>query len=52
MRKWLWAALLGLPLVAVAGLAYANSQKAASGGFVCPLTGQELPCPKCCPMNP
>ena len=20
-------------------------------GYVCPVTGDELPCPKCCPLN-
>jgi hypothetical protein len=47
-RKWLWAALLALPL-AVAGAVYANSQQARS--FVCPITGETLPCEKCCPLN-
>jgi hypothetical protein len=23
----------------------------APAAFVCPLTGQELPCPNCCPLN-
>jgi len=23
----------------------------SSGGYICPLTGEELPCPKCCPLN-
>jgi hypothetical protein len=56
MRKWVWAALLALPL-GVAGLVYANTQwktgepPQASDGYVCPLTGEELPCPKCCPLN-
>lgn len=47
-RKWLWTALLALPL-AVAGVVYANSQQARS--YVCPITGEELPCPNCCPLN-
>ncbi len=47
-RKWLWTALLGLPL-AVAGVVYANSQ--VRSGYVCPITGEELPCPNCCPLN-
>lgn len=21
------------------------------GGYTCPLTGEQLPCPKCCPLN-
>jgi len=23
----------------------------SSGGYICPLTGEELPCAKCCPLN-
>ncbi len=46
-RKWLWAAMLALPL-AVAGVAYANSQ---GQSYTCPLTGEQLPCPNCCPLN-
>jgi hypothetical protein len=48
-RKWLWAALLAVPAVVAGGLAYANSQKAKS--YTCPITGEELPCPRCCPLN-
>jgi uncharacterized membrane protein len=48
-RKWLWVALLGLPVAVVGGLAYANHSQART--FTCPLTGEELPCPKCCPLN-
>lgn len=48
-RNWLWAALLGVPL-AVAGVVYAHSQQARSG-YVCPITGETLPCPNCCPLN-
>lgn len=46
-RTWLWTALLALPL-ALAGVVFANA-KARS--YTCPLTGEELPCPKCCPLN-
>ena len=48
-RKWLWAAVLVVPAVVVGGLAYANAQKV--GPYTCPLTGEELPCPKCCPLS-
>lgn len=24
---------------------------AKSGGYICPITGQVLPCPSCCPGN-
>ncbi|MFO0842267.1 MAG: hypothetical protein U0797_07685 [Gemmataceae bacterium] len=46
-RKWIWTALLAAPL-AVAGLAFANSQ---ARSYVCPITGETLPCEKCCPLN-
>lgn len=46
-RNWLWAALLAVP-VAVAGVVYANSH---TRSFTCPLTGEQLPCEKCCPLN-
>jgi len=48
-RKLLWVALLGLPLAVVGGLAYANTSQART--FTCPITGEELPCSKCCPLN-
>ncbi len=54
-RKWLLSAVLALPL-AVAGLAYAQNiapatQPQNAAGYICPLTGEELPCPMCCPLN-
>jgi hypothetical protein len=55
MRKWIYAALAALPLAVAGGLVYANTQGKANpqqaGGYVCPITGEELPCPKCCPLN-
>ena len=48
-RKWLWAAVLAVPGVVAGGLAYANSLKAEP--YTCPITGEELPCPKCCPLD-
>lgn len=58
MRKWIWAALAALPLAVGGGLAYAKSQSQGTeppqgnaGGYTCPLTGEELPCPNCCPLN-
>jgi hypothetical protein len=27
------------------------SMSAVSTGYICPLTGEELPCPDCCPLN-
>lgn len=52
MRRLMGAVAL-LALVALAGLVYAGVSAAGpeAGGFICPLTGHELPCPKCCPMN-
>lgn len=52
MRKWIWALLAALPLT-LGGLLYASSQArpASEEGFVCPLTGEELPCSNCCPLN-
>jgi hypothetical protein len=47
-RKWLWAALVAVPAV-VGGIAYASTAK--ERGYTCPLTGEELPCEKCCPLN-
>jgi hypothetical protein len=51
-RKLLVAGLLALP-IAIGGLVYAKatSAKPAQSGYTCPLTGEELPCPKCCPLN-
>ena len=56
-RKLLWAALLALPL-AVAGVVYgqALSQRrhqasAQSESYICPVTGEELSCPLCCPYS-
>lgn len=43
-------------LAVVSGLVYANSQKQAlkpeqaAASYVCPITGEELTCPKCCPL--
>jgi hypothetical protein len=58
-RKWLWTALLTLPLAAV-GVVYGKSltqrqaeqpQTGEAQGYTCPITGEELPCPNCCPLN-
>ena len=56
-RKWLWTVLLSLPVAVVSvvyGQGLARSQTAQpvrSEGYNCPLTGEELPCPRCCPLN-
>jgi hypothetical protein len=49
-RKWLVAALLAVPAAVGGGLAYANTTK-AKAAYNCPVTGEELPCEKCCPLN-
>jgi hypothetical protein len=58
-KKLGWVALLVVPLV-VAGLAYGQSlmrgqaerpQQVEAQGYTCPVTGEELPCPNCCPLN-
>ena len=57
-KTMIGAALLALPL-AVGGLVLANSQlgtpdepaRPQEQKFICPLTGEELPCPNCCPLN-
>lgn len=46
-RKCLLWSLLALPLAVVAVVS-ANSQVRP---YTCPLTGEELPCPKCCPLG-
>ena len=54
----LGAALVSLPLVA-GGLAIASAPKSTpeqkqqvnAEGYVCPVTGEELPCQGCCPLN-
>jgi hypothetical protein len=49
MCKWVLAALLALPLAVAGGLLFARAVGGAA--YVCPLTGEELPCPACCPLN-
>ncbi len=56
MRKLFWTALFLLPLALASGLVYAQAQGESpqppdTGGYVCPITGEELPCPLCCPLN-
>jgi hypothetical protein len=57
-KKLIGATLVALPL-AVGGYVAATSQgqvtekqtQVAEDGYICPVTGEELPCPKCCPLN-
>jgi hypothetical protein len=58
MRKWIWTAVAVLPLAVAGGLIYANSrnqsgqpEEVGAAPYVCPLTGEPLPCPRCCPLN-
>jgi hypothetical protein len=48
-RNWLVAALVAVPVLVLGGLGYAHSQRTV--GYTCPLTGETLPCPNCCPLN-
>ena len=47
-RKWL-AALVAVAGVVGGGLGYASATKAK--GYSCPITGEQLPCERCCPFN-
>ncbi len=46
-RKWFVSLALAL-LLTVGGIVYASNH---NRGYVCPLTGETLPCEKCCPLN-
>jgi hypothetical protein len=58
MRKKASLALLGLALTIV-GLVFAGQARVNAGaeqrhpaaGYVCPLTGEQLPCSVCCPLK-
>jgi hypothetical protein len=58
-RKMIGASLAIVPLVAIGGYVGASSQtppatkqaQVAEQGYICPVTGEELPCPKCCVLN-
>jgi hypothetical protein len=47
LKKPKWILAVALFVVAFAGIAYASSR--ATKGYICPVTGEELPCPECCP---
>ena len=57
-RLLLGAALMALPLVA-GGIVLANqslvsddqTQEAREQGYICPATGEVLPCEQCCPLS-
>jgi hypothetical protein len=56
-KKWLLAALVAVPLAVAGGLVYGRSlvgpkaDDRVQAGYTCPITGEELPCPNCCPLN-
>jgi hypothetical protein len=55
-RSIIAAALLLLALAALGSFVNANGRTEtplprASAGFICPITGEQLPCPNCCPLN-
>jgi|GEM_PF-1149332 len=58
-RSWFWSLLSGTVAVLAGALAYAGLQQAGASlagqagqkGFVCPITGEVLPCPQCCPLR-
>jgi hypothetical protein len=50
MRKPVLLAVLSVAVLS--GLLYGDARSPVTGGaFICPLTGEPLPCPKCCPLN-
>jgi hypothetical protein len=56
MRKWIRSGFLVVPLALAAALVYANRHgstpySANAAGFVCPVTGEVLPCERCCPLR-
>lgn len=57
-QQLLGATLLALPLIA-GGVVLATqsptgekqAQQVSEKGYICPATGEELPCPLCCPLR-
>lgn len=51
-KKLILTALLVLPLGIAAGVfAGAGKAQPQKDGYTCPLTGEQLPCKNCCPLN-
>ena len=54
LKGLIGAALVAIP-VTIGSFVYATTQPKASEGatdsYTCPVTGEELPCPNCCPLN-
>ena len=53
-RKRQLLAMLVTSILALAGAAHGRAVlfEEAETGYTCPVTGEKLPCPKCCPKNP
>lgn len=60
MNKFTAATLVAIPVLGVGGLFYGQSsadakasdaQQVTQAGYVCPVTGETLPCEKCCQLN-
>jgi hypothetical protein len=58
MSKYAVVTLVALPVLAAGGLFYGQSDAKASdakqvtaSGYECPVTGELLPCEKCCQLN-
>ena len=52
MRKGLWAIFAAMSLVVAGGAVLVSAQRGdtQASSFTCPVTGEELSCPKCCPF--
>lgn len=51
--KWIVFAV-ALCVTGLAGVAYASKHTSTTptkAGYICPVTGEELPCPECCPYK-
>lgn len=57
MRKLIYTSVLALPVAIVASFFVASAVGSAeqsrpkAGAYICPITGETLPCPNCCPLN-
>lgn len=50
-RKWIWAAMVAAPLAITGGVVYASVATPKATGYTCPITGEQLQCSECCPLN-
>ncbi|HUY90100.1 MAG TPA: hypothetical protein VMV10_15290 [Pirellulales bacterium] len=58
VKKWTLRVVAAASLMTISGVVYGlvatgGSAKSApsAAAYVCPLTGEELPCPNCCPLK-